>query len=123
MSIVCAAGMAICYSQFGRLSRSTSDPGSIKSAPCRRTIVPVIGGVAPEGAVLEFARAIVNRRVAAMGSCSVRIGGDAELSRDTLEYGLERWCQSFRTLSSTRSLKAHPELDSLKQRRRSRLHI
>ena len=63
MSIVCAAGMAICYSQFGRLARSTSDPGSIKSAPCRRTIVPVIGGVAPEGAVLEFARAIVNRRV------------------------------------------------------------
>jgi len=41
--------------------------------------------VALESDVPEFTRAIVNRRLAAMGS-SVRIGGDVELSRETLDY-------------------------------------
>ena len=66
--------------------------------------------VALESDVPEFTRAIVNRRLAAMGS-SVRIGGDAELSRDTLDYAAREVASELWGIILRAMEEAHPELD------------
>ena len=66
--------------------------------------------VAHESDVLEFTRAIVNRRLAATGS-SVRVGGDAELSRETLEDAAREVASELWGLILRAMAEAHPELD------------
>ena len=63
-----------------------------------------------ESDVPEFTRAIVNRRLAAMGS-SVRIGGDVELSRETLDYAAREVAHELWGIIVRAMQEAHPELD------------
>jgi len=66
--------------------------------------------VALESDVPEFTRAIVNQRLAAMGS-SVRIGSDAELCRETLEYAAREVASELWDIIVWAMEEAHPELD------------
>lgn len=63
-----------------------------------------------ESDVPEFTCAVVNRRLAAMGS-SVRIGGDVELSRETLEYAAREVANELWGIIVRAIREAHPELD------------
>jgi hypothetical protein len=66
--------------------------------------------VAFESDVPEFTRAIVNRRLEVMGS-SIRIGGDVELSRDTLDYAAREVSNELWGIIVRAMREAHPELD------------